>query len=288
MVSSPFPQRLLHLYERHGRQLPPMAQLLLVVLLGVLAARWFWALMPVPEAARWQPIAATPAAVAAPARTGADVGTIVAAQLFGRYEAQATPGAMEAAPDTRLSLTLIGILAGTPEQSLALIANANGEEKPYGIGDDVAPGTSLQAIFTDRVILSRNGQLETLRLNRDAPSRGNGADMRPSTPAGPTAMLGQIREQILADPTKASSYIRVQPANVNGQLRGYRVYPGREREAFTDSGLRPGDLVTAVNGVQLDDNQKALQLLGDLSRASSISVTVERGGQQQNLNFSFN
>lgn len=288
MVSTVFPQRVLHLYERHGRRLPPIAQLLLVILVAVLAARWVWALVPVPEAARWQPAASTPAPAQAPARS-TDVNAIIAAQLFGQYQAVAGPGALHEAPETRLSLTLLGILAGTPEASRALIASSGGDEKPYAIGDDVAPGASLQAIFPDRVILSRNGQMETLRLNRDAPSRGGGEYVRPAAaPAGATATLSQVREQILADPTKAATYIRVQPANVNGQLRGYRVYPGREREAFTESGLRPGDLVTSINGIQLDDNQKALQMLGDLSRASSISVTVERGGQQQTLNFSFN
>lgn len=288
MVSTLFPQRVLHLYERHGRRLPPAAQFVLVILVGVLAARWVWALVPVPEAARWQPAASLPAPTAAPARS-TDVNTIIAAQLFGQYQAIAGVGNLQDAPETRLSLTLLGILAGTPEESRALIASSGGEEKPYGIGDDVVPGASLQAIFPDRVILSRNGQMETLRLNRDAPSSGGGDYVRPAAP-GPsaTASLGQVREQILADPTKASTYIRVQPANVNGQLRGYRVYPGREREAFTESGLRPGDLVTSINGIQLDDNQKALQMLGDLSKAGSISVTVERGGQQQNLNFSFN
>ena len=289
MVSTLFPQRVLQLYERHGRRLPPLAQLLLALLLGILAARWVWALIPVPETARWQPVAAAPASPAPQSRSGPDVEAIVAAQLFGPYQAQPVGAdALETAPDTRLSLTLMGILSGTPEESRALIANSGGEEKPYAIGDDVVTGASLQAIFFDRVILSRNGQLETLRLNRDAPSAGGGEYVRPVAAAGGSAMLGQIREQILTDPTKASNFIRVQPANVNGQLRGYRVYPGREREAFTESGLRPGDLVTSINGIQLDDNQKALQMLGDLSRAGSISVTVERGGQQQTLNFSFN
>src|SRR3546814_16085390 len=73
-----------------------------------------------------------------------------------------------------------------------------------------------------------------------------------------------------------SSDLRVQPANVNGQMKGFRVYPGRERGAFNQLGLRPGDLVTQVNGIQLDDSQKALQMLTELSKANSISLTVER------------
>lgn len=282
-------QRISQLYERHGRGLPPLARLALTLLIAVLLAQLVWALIPVPESARWQAAAPAPSPQASRS-TGPDLAGISSAQLFGNYNQELIPaGTAQEAPDTRLSLTLLGILSGDDRESRALIASSNGDEKPYAIGDDVVAGVELQAIFLDRVILSRNGQLETLRLNRDAPSTA--VDTRPTEPsasAGAAVMLGQIREQILSDPTKASEFIRVQPANVNGQLRGYRIYPGRERSAFTEAGLRPGDLVTSVNGIQLDDNQKALQMLGDLSSAGSVSLTIERGGQPQTLNLSFN
>jgi len=95
--------------------------------------------------------------------------------------------------------------------------------------------------------------------------------------------LARVRDEVLKDPAKASEYVRVQPANVGGQLKGYRIYPGRDRSAFTQAGLRPGDLVTSVNGVQLDDPAKALQLLSDLSQAGQVTLVVERGGQAQTI-----
>ena len=80
----------------------------------------------------------------------------------------------------------------------------------------------------------------------------------------------------------------MQPARIGGVMRGYRIYPGRNRGIFSTAGLRPGDLVTAVNGVELDDPAKSLQLLGDLSQASNLSVTIERGGNQQTINVNLN
>jgi general secretion pathway protein C len=288
-------QRVAQLYERHGRGVPPVANLVLAVVAAWLLAKLFWALVPVPEAARWQPSPPAPAPQRAANATDPGIDALLAADLFGRYEADpAASGKVEDAPDTRLSLTLLGILAGEDRQSRALIGSSNGEEKPYAIGDNVVSGVKLQSIFPDRVILSRAGKLETLRLNKDAPVSAQAVAARqaaaeasaPQTDANTAQMLSQIREQIMSDPTKASNYLRVQPATVGGQQRGYRIYPGRERDAFQQLGLRPGDLVTAVNGVQLDDNQKALQLLGQLSQANDISLTIERGGQVQNLNVS--
>ena len=272
---------------RYGRWLPGAAALVFTLLLGRALADLVWALVPVPEAARWRP---APVPVAAPRAPAGDVNAIAAAGLFGRYvAAPAGDDSMLNAPETPLNLTLIGLLADDREQfSRALIATQGGEEKAYAIGDDVSRGVILQAIFPDRVILSRSGRLETLRLEREGGSSTAATGYTPppvaaAEPASSAPQLAQIRDEVLKDPAKASEYVRIQPANVSGQLKGYRVYPGRDRSAFSNAGLRPGDLVTSVNGVQLDDPAKALQLLGDLGSAGQVNLVVERGGQQQNI-----
>lgn len=272
-----------HGYERHVRWLIPAAQVLLLIAIAIAAAQLIWSLVPTPESARWRP---TPVESSSNVQnSGPKLDVILGARLFGLYQPQASN--LDAAPDTQLSLTLLGIFAGTrKEESRALIGQPNGDEKPYSIGQDVVNGVSLEAIFADRVVLSRNGQLETLRLDKDKPGAeftGGGNSEGGSTPA-----LGQVRQELLADPNKAAEYIRVQPVNVGGKMKGYRVYPGQNQALFNGAGLHPGDLVTAVNGVQLDDTQKAMQMLTDLSKAGSVSVVLDRGGQPQTINVSFN
>lgn len=283
-------------YERHGRYLPALTAAVFALLLGRVLADLAWSLMPVPESARWQAPPAAPSAARNPAAV--DMNAIVNAQLFGRYETAApAETALLSAPETPLNLTLVGLLADDRENySRALIAVQDGEEKGYAIGDDVTRGVTLQAIFPDRVILSRNGRLETLSLEKGKPGGGAASYTPPLPQTGaesgvePSAaqQLARIREEIVQDPAKASEYVRVQPANVGGQLKGYRVYPGRDRGIFTNAGLRPGDLVTSVNGVQLDDPAKALQLLGDLSQAGQLNLVIERGGQAQNISINLN
>jgi general secretion pathway protein C len=46
--------------------------------------------------------------------------------------------------------------------------------------------------------------------------------------------------------------------------------------------------VTAINGTELNDATRALQMLTELSTASSVSLTVERGGNPQTVNISLN
>ena len=290
MFALPYPsgKALTLAYERHSRWIVPAVTALLVVAVACAAAQLVWALVPVPQAGQWQP---APAQAAATAQSGPNLDAILGARLFGLYQPAANPQDMnlQAAPDTRLNLTLLGIFAGTQKgQSRAVIAPQGGEEKPFSIGDDVVKGVSLQAIFPDRVILSRSGQLETLRLDRDQPNQGGGFVAGSDASGNLPAQLSQIRQQILQNPNKAAEFIRAQPAMSGSQMTGYRIYPGSNPAIFNGSGLQPGDLVVSVNGIQLDNPQKALQMLNDLSNASSVSLVVERGGQQQTINVSFN
>lgn len=284
------------LAARYGRRLPELASLLLVLVIAKMAASLVWALVPVPESAQWRPASATAPRVAA--KAGVDLGKVANAHLFGQYTAPTEPvlADLASAPDTNLNLTLLGILSNSrndkDRQSRALIATQGGDEKPYAVGDDIARGVQLQAIFPDRVILLRGGKLETLRLDKDNP----GGSLLPSqvgdelveSPADDgendiLTSLGEIRSEILADPSKVANYIRVQPVNTGGGLSGYRIYPGRDRTMFAAAGLRPGDVVTSVNGVALNDPARSLQLLSDLSQSAQINLTVDRGGQPQNF-----
>lgn len=279
------------LYRQHGAKLPPLLTLLLVIVLAQQTASLLWTLMPLPKSAAWSP---APGFVdPAPTRSALNVDALAAAHVFGQYQATPSSASLANAPDTQLNFTLLGILAGSTEsESLALIAKDATDEAPYAIGDDVASGVNLHAIFSDRVILSRNGRLETLRLDKDSATSAplfttssTASEPQEGTPAA-AQMLAQIKEQIVTDPSKAASFIRVQPINTDGGLKGYRVYPGPERAAFNAAGLKPGDVVTAINGTPLNDPGQALQLLQSMSQASSMSLTIDRNGVSQSVNVS--
>ena len=282
------------------RWLAPLATLLLCAGIGLLAARIVWLLVPAPA---WQPapVATDNQAVASASSQRVDVRALVAAHLFGQAAepvADAQPDPVDA-PDTTLNLELKGIFASQLDgESRALIASGRGEEQAYAVGDELSRGIELYEIYADRVILDRGGRLETLRLDKNKAGSGDtGATTRTAastsgrgsvrTVDASTTLLN-IRETLLADPSKASQYLRVHPAYNAGQLRGYRIYPGRNRSLFNEAGLRPGDLVTELNGTRLDNPSQALQMLGTLSQATSLSVVILRGGQPQTLSLSLN
>jgi general secretion pathway protein C len=87
------------------------------------------------------------------------------------------------------------------------------------------------------------------------------------------------------DPGILDQVMRTVPSydNTAGKLRGFRAYPGRNRAIFNKLGLKPGDLVTAVNGQPLDDPQRSQEVFNTIQSSDHVTVTLERGGQKQDI-----
>ncbi|HEY1724055.1 MAG TPA: type II secretion system protein GspC [Steroidobacteraceae bacterium] len=204
--------------------------------------------------------------------------TIVNAHLFG-----AAPNASGVdAPNTTMPLTLAGVIADPdPSKGVAIIGENAAAGKLYTVGAALPGGVHLHSVYGDRVLLERNGGLETLMLPRTVtPSRGAPA------PAGvtPSAARGPVNSREAQ--TLLAGLVRIQPVFNQGKLTGYRVFPGgtKGNSAFTQLGLRPGDLIEAVNGTALDDAARAMEVLNTLGSSASATITVSRNNQSQEIN----
>ncbi|MGH8203541.1 MAG: hypothetical protein ACREST_02970, partial [Steroidobacteraceae bacterium] len=105
----------------------------------------------------------------------------------------------------------------------------------------------------------------------------------PSSDAQSATIADSVRQLLVQNPQAGGDLLRPQPVFAGGSLRGYRVYPGRNRAQFAGLGLQPGDLVMAVNGAALDDPNRGLEILRGVGQGSAVTLTVERNGQQQQI-----
>ena len=170
-----------------------------------------------------------------------------------------------------------------PSVGYAIIGDSAASAKVYGVGKTITGGTKLHAVYADRVILDRGGKLEALLLPKKF--TGGGTVAAAPLPQAGSPMLGQRLQELAAqNPGAITEIIRPQPVFANGQQRGYRVYPGRNRQQFARLGLMPGDLVTAINGTPLDDPARGMEILQSMNSATQVTVTVERNGQSSQIN----
>jgi general secretion pathway protein C len=216
-----------------------------------------------------------------PARKGIDVQSIVKAHLFGVPQTEA-PQDSANAPQTQMNLVLSGVFAASdPAKGLAIIGDSAQSAKVYTVGAAVRPGTKLHAVYADRVILDRNGQLEALALPRQ--STAAIAINRAPAPTANNRFTDNLRRIAENNPSAFAEIVRPQPVFANGAQRGYRVYPGRNRQQFAKLGLQPGDLVLSINGTPLDDPQRGMEIFNTMGTSDRVNVTIERNGQSQEL-----
>ena len=93
-----------------------------------------------------------------PRRDTANIDQITAADLFGHAANQNAN-----LPQTDLQVTLRAVFAASdPKAASAVIETAGGSAQIVKVGGAIGSSATLQAVYPNRVVLSRNGALETL------------------------------------------------------------------------------------------------------------------------------
>lgn len=212
------------------------------------------------------------------------------------------------APQTNLDLTLRGTLASKdPKNALAIIADSEDVERTYAVGAELPGEAVLHAVYRDRAILNRAGELETLPL-RD-PDRqlasgesargesGSNGDrsgndrQRPTTDqlrddADEADELARAAEQLRNDPAALARQFTAVPVQEGGNLIGVRLRASGDSSLLSRIGLRGSDVVTAVNGVPLNDYSRANEVMSQLQSGTDFQVTILRNGREQQVNVS--
>jgi general secretion pathway protein C len=270
----PAPEKWRTLLLAHG---PRIATWTLAVLLAVQAAVILTGL----GGASRSPSAGTVPTVTVP-RHQVNVAAITSACLYGCAPAAVNVQDPAHAPPSSIPLVLTGIIsAEDPQNGLAILGQTAAAAKVFAVGDNVPGGAKLHSVYSDRVVIDRGGHLETLVLPRQVAQGGPPPTAAVLNTESPVA--DRMRKLITEQPSLMADVMRPQPVFANGKQTGYRVYPGRNRQAFVRLGLRPGDLVTAINGTPLDDPEHGQQIFSTLGSSPEAHVTVTRNGQQQDL-----
>jgi len=271
-----------------NRVLPPAVTALLLLAIAYQLAELTWALIPHHAFDRPPPRIVQP--TGSDGRSAANFSALENSHLFGEARVEAAPAepvnSELDAPETTLPLILTGVTADeNGELSRAHIMSGRTQQRTYAIGDVIenAGGAKLHAVYGDRVLINRGGQLETLRFDETRNMSASTGRLAPPPPPPPVQQdvayeEPTLRNVVTENSANLSQVFRMQPHMEGGQMLGFRVNPGRDRELFDALGLIPGDVVTEINGIMLDGPDKALQVFEALGESTQASVTVLRDG----------
>ncbi|WP_339767701.1 type II secretion system protein GspC [uncultured Paraglaciecola sp.] len=281
---------------KNQQQINRVVVALLVIFLLAYLAELTWRLMPQSELAAIETPTMRANPITGEANNALDLNTLKRLNLFGDFQAgPVVEQTVTDAPETRLNLTLTGVVTSSVKEQGAAIVENKGSQETYGLGDKIiGTNATLREVFRDRVII-RNGVVnETLMLDGidydEANNKRSTTASRRKTPVSAPAPIQRdvvtlsddvidATRMLQQQPANFTEFISVAPHNQNGELQGYRVSPGKKPELFQAAGLKNGDVITDINGLNLTDPQQAVEAMGELRQAQSLQITVSRDNE---------
>ena len=211
------------------------------------------------------------------------------------------------AAETRLPLTLTGIVASTEDGLGSAVIRVNGAEQVYAVGDSLpASGqVTLAKVMPQTIVIDNNGTYELLTLyegvglvvpttpSRAGPARQPNSAIGAPRPEAQAPIVSEAersevaqryRRALYESPEALASLLTVSPVQADGAIIGYRISPSKERAAFDALGFKTGDVVTAVNGLSLSDTTNTLKLYTLMKEATEATFDMTREGGNVTIN----
>ncbi|MGE4501780.1 MAG: type II secretion system protein N [Thiomicrospira sp.] len=207
--------------------------------------------------------------------------------LFGQPSstalAQATPPPDESVSDTRLKLTLLGVI-DLPPQSVAIIQQGN-EVEVVALGETISQGVSLYQVGAGEVILLNRGRLERLAMVQGAQAL---LSEKATSSSSDGAVLRELRQSLLQNPMRISELIHFEPKYEQGRLLGIAIEPRQHPALFRRLGFENGDLIAQINGLSLQDLAKQPASWAKLMQQTQFELVLVRNGLSETLSLDLN
>jgi general secretion pathway protein C len=198
-------------------------------------------------------------------------------------------------------LRLLGTAIREHERAFAIIEDQRTRAQGlYREGETISSGITLVQVGWDHVIIERNSQRETLTLPTDSPTVPAPSVVTLATASSTRQEQDGIRQvtqdsfqvdrrevdRALANLNDLFTQVRAIPYTANnGVTQGFRLSSIKPQSLIDRLGLKNGDILQRVNGVEVSDPSTAFSLLQDLQGQSQLRVDVLRNQQPVTLSY---
>jgi general secretion pathway protein C len=208
----------------------------------------------------------------------------------------AADGTLPLVPCTSGQVTLLATVAspGTPEWSFANIMSG-GKGMLVRIGDAVVERTvsdiTWRYLFlrgtSDECYIDLFGDQTAAPPTRVASLANQGnADFKSGikTVSDTERIVDRsLVDKMLADPASFARSVRIRPQRENGQVVGFKLRRFGADSPLAALGAQQGDVIKAVNGIQLTSMDQALSAYQNLRSTNKLTFSVMRDGKPVDL-----
>lgn len=236
-------------------------------------------------------------------RPYSDYGVIAQRNLFHTSTNGEKPKAdilLDSLEQTQLKLKLWGTVPIDDNNGYAVIEDQtkrNDGQKLYSIGDAIQ-NAELKMVYRNKVVLSRLGKDEILEMEDLSITSSTTSSTRSTAVSTTRSSTGSTsgtttatttRRRISLSRTQVDSamgnlaelagQINIQPHTEDGITGGFVLNNIQPNSIFRRMGLRNGDILTAVDGQELNSVEDAYKLYEDLKSSDTAQVEINRKGR---------
>lgn len=206
----------------------------------------------------------------------------------------------EALEKTPLPVRLRGTVYREKGDSLAIIEDTKTRKQDlYHVGDLILGEAKLIAVKRNRVYLERDGKREILEVYEGTEAKTGEKPRRMGPQRGSMPRGGGIKrlsanryripQEDLRDAFDNMSHlltqVRVVPNFSSGQPDGFKLLSIKRGSLIHRAGLRDGDILKRVNGIEIDSPEKAFEVYEQVRNEPVITVEIVRGEKKRTFSY---
>ncbi|MFY4728180.1 hypothetical protein [Nitrospira sp. BLG_2] len=190
-------------------------------------------------------------------------------------------------------IRLIGVVFG--DQRFAIVEELSSKQQMlYRVHDQVLDLGEVSEIRRSGILVRQGNVEELLELALlDNPTASSGSAGPASSAVQTQTAGGSLRkvvdrrevEQAMSDLPKLLSQARAAPYTVNGTINGFRLDYIAPTSFYEKIGVKTGDVLQRVNGVDIRDPGTMLNLLQQLKNEQIVKLDVLRNNQRSTITY---
>ncbi len=207
----------------------------------------------------------------------------------GPSQAPAAASGVSSPVSLPADLAVSGVVVGKEPARSSAILKSGGKTRIVAVGE-TAFGARLVSVTADAVVVEHEGERRELRLpatvaasipSRPASVPALPAGAPPEDPETPAREMSKVEVQrrLGEEIPRILAETAVAPVMEEGHVVGLQVTRMPEGSLLSDAGLRTGDVLTQINGTQIDGMGTLIGLWPRLQSATELRAVVLRGGQ---------
>jgi type II secretion system protein C len=192
------------------------------------------------------------------------------------------------------NLAAVGVVVAEPPGRSVAILLSEGRTRVVAVGDEAFGGHLLE-VSSEHVVLDFDGERVDLQVtssgDRIAPAPPvTAAAPAPSTvPEEPRPRVmkrDEVQKRLAGEMNRILSETAIRPVTEDGHVIGVKLTRIARDSLLTEAGLRAGDILTNINGTEIDGMATLISLWPRLQGASDLHARGLRDGRPFSLSLS--